>query len=290
MHAYDAAVTVGSGTALPPEVLEALRCPLCEQPLAPSGGAVCCPRRHTFDVAKQGYVNLLPGRAPDNADTPEMLLDRQEFLHAGHYRPVTELVAAHTPTVDGAALVLDAGTGTGHYLRAVLDGLPGAVGLATDVSKHAVRHAVRGNSRIGGAVCDLWRSLPVREGSVSVLLNVFAPRNGAEFRRVLRADGALLAVTPTSRHLAELVEAMDLLSVDGRKLARLDAELDPHLRRARRAECSFELRLSRQEALALVGMGPAGRHQDPVALRARVAALPEPVCTTASVTLSVYQP
>lgn len=264
---------------------------MCEQQLVASDGALRCARRHAFDVARQGYVNLLSGhRVPAHSDTPEMLRARDEFLRAGHYEPVVRLLTSRVPPVDDGALVLDAGVGTGQYLRAVLGRLPGAVGLAADVSKHAVRYAVRGERRTGGMVCDLWHGLPLRSGTVSVLLSVFAPRNGAEFRRVLRADGTLLVVTPTSRHLAELVSALELLTVDERKLDRLDAEVGAHLRLTHREECEFELALTHDEASWIAGMGPSARHLDAETLRARVAAQPEPVRTTGSVTLSVYRP
>ncbi|MQA09934.1 MAG: 23S rRNA methyltransferase [Pseudonocardiaceae bacterium] len=276
--------------ALPQPVIDALCCPLCQQALDAEGGSLRCAARHAFDVARQGYVNLLTGNAaPDNSDTPEMLRAREAFLEAGHYAPLAELLTSPVPSEVGG-LVLDAGAGTGYYLRAALDRLPGAVGVAVDVSKHAVRHAVRANRRAGGVVCDLWRRLPVRAGKVSVLLNVFAPRNGAEFRRVLRPDGVLLVLTPTAGHLAEIVRPLELLSVHEHKLARMDAELDPHFERQERFERSFPLELTRDEVHALVGMGPASRHVDAITLRQRIEHLDEPAQATASVTLSVYHP
>ncbi len=73
-------------------VLAALRCPICADPLTADAGALRCPAGHSFDVAKQGYANLLPGRGPAGADTPAMVATRAELLTAGHLRPVTAAV------------------------------------------------------------------------------------------------------------------------------------------------------------------------------------------------------
>src|SRR5437763_1017493 len=80
----------------------------------------------------------------------------------------------------------------------VLADHPGATGLALDVSKYALRRAAKAHPRAGAAACDAWQGLPMRERTASVLLNVFAPRDGAEFHRVLRADGALIVAGPTT--------------------------------------------------------------------------------------------
>ena len=84
-----------------------------------------CGAGHSFDAAKQGYFNLLVGKGTVfEADTADMVAARFDFLSAGHYRPLAEAVAAAVaaPVSAGTPFtVLDAGTGTGHYLRAVLD-------------------------------------------------------------------------------------------------------------------------------------------------------------------------
>lgn len=220
-----------------------------------------------------------------------MVRARQEFQEAGHYAPLAERLAAlaarHAPA-DG--IVADAGAGTGYYLRAVLDALPEAAGLALDVSKFALRRAARAHPRAGAAACDTWRGLPLRPASTALLLNVFAPRQPAEFHRVLAASGALVVVTPTARHLAELVTALDLVTVDARKEERLEEGLADHFSRAHREELEVVLRLAPDQARALVAMGPSARHLDAGGLDARLAALPDPVEVTASFALSVHRP
>ncbi|MBM0235782.1 23S rRNA methyltransferase, partial [Micromonospora sp. STR1_7] len=185
---------------------------------------------------------------------------------------------------------VDAGAGTGRYLAAVLAALPDAVGLALDVSKPALRRAARAHPRAAAALADTWQRLPLADGSTAVLLNVFAPRNGPEFHRVLDPAGTLLVVTPAADHLTELVDALDLLRVDPDKADRVAASLGKHFTPVSSTVHRAELALTRTEVATLVGMGPSAWHTDPGALAARVAALPEPVRVTVAVRLDAHRP
>src|SRR3954453_17777493 len=178
-----------------------LRCPVCRESLSRAGQALRCARGHSFDMARQGYADLSAGRMPHVGDSAQMVADRAAFLAAGHYDFIAQALA---DAAEGD-FVLDAGTGTGNYLARVLDALPGAAGLGLDVSKPALRRAAKAHPRAAAVLADLWRPLPVADQAASVILDVFAPRNGAEFRRVLRPDGKLLVVTPGPDHLGELV-------------------------------------------------------------------------------------
>jgi 23S rRNA (guanine745-N1)-methyltransferase len=284
-------------------IVDRLRCPVCLQPLAQADAgtarALRCPRRHSFDVARQGYVNLLAGRAPHAGDTAEMVAARADFLAAGHYDLISAALAtATTEAVDRVRaarpeaypLVVDAGAGTGRHLAAVLAALPDAVGLALDVSKPALRRAARAHPRAAAALADTWQRLPLADAGTAVLLNVFAPRNGAEFHRVLDPDGSLLVVTPAEEHLAELVGALGLLRVDPDKADRVAESLGGRFTEVATAEHRRELALTGPEVATLVGMGPSAWHTDPAGLAARVTALPEPVRVTVAVRLTVWRP
>jgi 23S rRNA (guanine745-N1)-methyltransferase len=271
------------------DVVEYLACPHCGQPLALTGGGgpLHCPARHTFDVARQGYASLLPGDAhTGTGDTAAMVAARAAFLGAGHYAPIAAALARAAP--DGSTSVVDLGAGTGYYLGAVLDARPQAHGLALDLSKFALRRAARAHPRAGAVVCDAWRPLPLRDAVASVVLNVFAPRNGPEIRRVLRPGGTLLVVSPTDRHLTELVGDLGLLGVDARKQERLAATLGPYLEFQGSSEHGFPMALDHDAVRTVVGMGPSAWHTDPAELDRRIAALPAPVPVTASVTLSRF--
>jgi 23S rRNA (guanine745-N1)-methyltransferase len=269
---------------------------------------VTCANGHAFDVARSGYLSLLPGDAKlRTADTAEMVAAREAFLGAGHFEPLAEALGEEAeralgeeaePALGGAAepalggppadtappagCVLDLGAGTGWYLAQVLDRLPGRMGLALDLSKHALRRAARAHERIAAVACDAWRPLPVRDSVAALVLSVFAPRNGPEIARVLRPGGALLVVTPTGRHLAELVEQLGLLSVDERKEERLAATLDAHLDLERRREYEWTLDLTPGDVANAVAMGPSARHVTPGETGSRT-----PV--TASLAISTYR-
>jgi 23S rRNA (guanine745-N1)-methyltransferase len=266
-------------------VLPYLRCPNCSSPLSAAGAgprSLRCARGHNFDIAKQGYATLTAGRSPHAGDSPEMVADRAGFLAAGHYAFIADALAAATSEHRG--LVVDAGTGTGYYLARVLDERPGTIGLGLDVSKPALRRAARAHPRACAALADLWDPLPVADASAALILDVFAPRNGPEFRRVLRPDGRLLVVTPAADHLAELVRAYDLIHVDPDKADRVQESLGGEFAVVSRTTRRRAMSLSADEVRVLVGMTPSARHVSAGEL------VTADRVVTAAVDLTVYRP
>jgi 23S rRNA (guanine745-N1)-methyltransferase len=271
-------------------VLAALRCPICGDALSAGSGVLRCAAGHSFDVAKQGYANLLPGPGPAGADTPAMVSARAELLAAGHFQPLTAAVVDAARSAAGShGLIVDVGAGTGHHLAAVLEALPAHDGVALDVSKAAARWAARAHPRIGSVVADVWRRLPLADGCADMVLDLFAPRNGAEFQRVLRPGGTLLVVTPAPDHLAELVGPLGLIRVDPEKAQRLDRSLGRWFEPIAVHGHTYRLTLSRDETARFVAMGPSAWHTEPAALTAQLAQWSEPVRVTVSVTLRVYR-
>ena len=219
-----------------------------------------------------------------------MVATRAELLAAGHLRPVTAAVVdAARSTADVSGLVVDVGAGTGHHLAAVLDALPAHHGLALDVSKAAARWAARAHPRIGSVVADVWRRLPLADGCADLVLDLFAPRNGDEFHRVLRPGGTLVVVTPGPDHLAELVGPLGLIRVDPEKAERLDRSVGRWFEPIAVHEHAYQLGLSRDETARFVAMGPSAWHTEPAELASRLAHWTEPVTVTVSVTLQVYR-
>ena len=264
--------------------LEFLRCPVCAGGLAESDGALRCPAGHSFDIARQGYVNLVPGRA----DSADMVEAREAFLDAGHFGRLSAALAEEAGPADVAGAVVDIGAGTGHHLARVLDATPERIGLAIDASAPALRRSARAHPRAAAIGADVWRDLPLRDGVAALILSVFAPRNAAEMARVLSPGGALLAVTPTTRHLFELVGPLGLLSVPEDKADRLDEQLDPHFALSERRSVEHAMFLNREEAAQLIRMGPSAWHVDEQTVAERLALLPDPLTVTASMTLSRY--
>lgn len=272
------------------DIVFALRCPQCRSALDLAGRVLQCANGHAFDVARQGYVNLLTGDArAGTADTAAMVAARSSFLDAGHYAPISAAVAEAVSAVAADGVVAEIGSGPAHHLAAALDAAPERAGVAVDVSVPAARRAARAHARAGAVVADVWRGLPLRDGSVAALLHVFAPRNGAEAARVLAPGGAVIVVTPEAQHLAGLRELVGLLAVGGRKEERLQDAFGPHFRRTAERRIRYDLALGRDAALALAVMGPSGHHLGIEVVAARLAEAPEPLGVPVDVRLSVWK-
>ena len=282
----------------------ALRCPVCRSPLnmtraagmAVPGRALECTEGHSFDAAKQGYFNLLVGKGTAfEADTAEMVAARVSFLEAGHYGPLAEAVAAAVvPFLSTeAATLLDSGTGTGHYLRVMLDAAAAASSHVTavglDISKFALRRAARLNPEAVNLVCDVWQPLPVADHAIDVVTVIFAPRNPAEFARVLRPGGRLVVVTPRAGHLAAIARQTGMLGIEEGKDARLVDAMSAQFSLEAVRDLVIPLVLSPQEVADLAYMGPAGHHLDRAALAARLAGLEPGTAVEARFRISVFR-
>ena len=172
-------------------VVDLLACPTCAGPLRLDGQALRCPDGHDFDVARQGYVSLLGRGAEVGAgDTAAMVDARAAFLASGHYDPLLQALVDRAAETGGQPAIFDLGAGPGSDLTAVVDHLPGARGVALDLSRAAGRRAARAHPRVGAVVADGRLTLPVRSGVMDLALSVFAPRNAAELRRILRPANA----------------------------------------------------------------------------------------------------
>jgi 23S rRNA (guanine745-N1)-methyltransferase len=266
------------------DVVELLRCPVCAASLAIQDQAVRCPEGHSFDIARQGYVNLVPG----SGDTSEMAEAREAFLDAGHYRRLSVALVEAALEVEAPGAVVDLGAGTGHHLAYVLAASPVRVGLALDTSTAALRRAARCHPCAAAVGADAWKPLPLRDEVAALVLSVFAPRNPEEMARVLAPGGSVVAATPTTRHLAELVGPLGLLSVPEEKIGDLDSRLAARFELAGRRTIEHAMFLTRDEAAQVVRMGPSAWHVDDESVAERLATLPEPLAVTASVTLSRY--
>ncbi len=192
-----------------------LACPLDAAPLRQQGQAWCCPAGHTFDIAAQGYVNLLPvqqKRSLDPGDSKEMVAARRRYLNAGHYQPIAE-AAARAVLMDlpesKTACCLDAGCGEGYYLRQLAASASeeekNLALLGLDISKWAVLAAAKQDKRPNWVVGSN-ANLPVLPATLDRVLCLFGFPVYPEFARVLKADGHLIQVDAGPDHLRELRE------------------------------------------------------------------------------------
>lgn len=262
-------------------VVDLLRCPRCDAPCAVVGRAVRCERGHSFDLARQGYVNLTGSSPPAHADSPAMVAARAELLDSGRYAVITEALVTAVPP--GARDLIDVGTGTGHYAAAVLDALPDSRALGLDISVAACRRAARRHPRLAVVTADAWAPLPVVDSGVDTVLSVFSPRNAAEFGRVLRPDGCVLTVTPGPGHLSELRATFGLLGVEDGKEQRLADTFG-----AAGLTSAAQVRVERVEpwtaadAISSVLMGPNAFHTSTEVIRSAADALDWPRSVTVS--------
>lgn len=246
-----------------------LACPVCGKGLSLIGQTLRCAGRHSFDIARQGYVNLSGKATPHNADTPDMIAARQRLLSEGHFEPLARTL---TSRLRHSSRIVDVGGGSGYYLAAALEANPAAIGLSTDVSPAACRVAARAHARAASLVADTWAGLPLRAGSVDAVMSVFAPRNPEEFWRVLCPGGLLLVATPTAGHLLELRQDFGLLGIDPGKATELGQRLSS-FEPVGRQQIDWAMSLPPQAVTDAIAMGPNAFHHDAASLTARVSGI-----------------
>ena len=184
-------------------ILHILRCPLCGGAFSKKDNSLVCEKRHTYDVARQGHVNFVPGQK-EMFYKKELFESRAKVFEAGVYAPVverlSEAIGRHVQTEK--PVLLDAGCGEGYYTKAVCPERE-MTRVGFDLSKDAVRLAARGQKSAAFFAADL-KNIPMQDHSVDVLLDIFTPANYAEFGRVLKEDGLVMKLAPRSGYLKEL--------------------------------------------------------------------------------------
>jgi 23S rRNA (guanine745-N1)-methyltransferase len=214
------------------EILSIINCPVCGGTLIRENKSLVCPHRHTFDIAKQGYVNLLPPGKEKNAHTGDeqvMVKAIVDFLSRGYYKNISdrlaELITEHIPT-DTDAVLCDMGCGEGYHTTNIADGVHRGTGkpvlaVGFDASKHAAVYSSRLSRSLGmmpkdgvGAEIDshvqtyfmpanIFR-LPICDSSVGAAVSMFAPIAWDEVKRVLKPGGILAVVSSGRDHLIEM--------------------------------------------------------------------------------------
>jgi len=222
-----------------------LVCPIDGQRLACSEKQLICENGHGFDVARQGYVNLLPvqhKRSKQPGDSKTMVTARAHFLNSGNYEPVARKlaeIAFAQMTDDKEICFMDAGCGEGYYFDYVLNHLQGKNGcnelsfVGLDISKAAIVEAAKRNKRISWVV-GTNRQPPLEPASVDIVLCVFGFQSFEGFHKILTAGGKVILVESGPDHLKELrqiiyrevkkTEAPDLSYLEDRGFAMLDRQ------------------------------------------------------------------
>ena len=183
----------------------AFACPICQENLTLLENSLKCNNRHSFDLAKFGYVNLAPQIKQSANYDKENFQNRQQILESGFYHAILEAVSDLLANSETSTTVLDIGCGEGFYSRKLQESHPDKTFYAFDISKDSVQIAAKSeaNWAVNWFVGDLAR-LPIKDASMDILLDIFSPANYGEFRRVLSKDGILIKVIPTENHLKEI--------------------------------------------------------------------------------------
>lgn len=180
-----------------------MRCPLCHSPLEARERSLACPSGHAFDISKKGTVNFIPQQRPLEGYDACFFEHRSTILEAGFYDHVADALRKALQERALPCRVLDVGCGEGFYAKSLQ--APKTEVYAFDISKEAIEIAARGSHRACFFVADL-ANIPMQDGTVDFIANVFTPAHYAEFTRVLSDEGILAKVVPGPRHLHELRE------------------------------------------------------------------------------------
>ncbi|MDC5343327.1 methyltransferase domain-containing protein [Acinetobacter baumannii] len=184
-----------------------LMCPVCRQRLELVSKTWRCEQGHSYDIAKQGYVNLhvvQHKHSKNPGDTPESVDARRAFLQGGYYQPLQQAVV-HLLKDLQAKMVLDIGCGEGYYTSAMQQVVEQCIGV--DIAKNAVQRAAKLNDKVTWVV-GTGATLPVIDQSMDVCTSLFSPIPQTEILRVVKDDGYLIVVTPATDHLYAMREAL----------------------------------------------------------------------------------
>lgn len=184
--------------------LNILKCPNCGSELLVKDKGLSCQSGHFFDFAKEGYVNLLlpnQKKTKNPGDDSVMINARDSFLKAGYFEKLKNQIGS---TVDfSGKVVLDAGCGTGYYLSSIE--AKDCVKIGADISKFAIKKASKNDEKSSYFVASIF-NMPIKEQSVDIIFNIFAPKPQQEFKRILKDNGIIVEVVPGKNHLKEIKE------------------------------------------------------------------------------------
>ena len=182
-----------------------LICPVCGLPLAKQDRSYVCVNRHSFDIARQGYVNLLTVQQKHSiapGDTREQVLSRRSFLEQGHYAPIAQALVDAARKHSASGEILDVGCGEGYYSTRLARALNLPL-TGLDISKEAVRCAAA-KYKDDRWLCATAAHIPVADASAGVITSLFALTLPEEYRRVLAPGGLYLQVLAAQDHLLGL--------------------------------------------------------------------------------------
>ena len=236
-------------------------CPIDGLPLIQNGSTLRCKKGHSYDLAREGYCNLLlvqQKASHEPGDTHEMVMARRRFLGAGFYLPLAEKIAGIAASLvnkKSEFRILDAGSGEGYYLRYIHSKNPALQLVGIDISKPAVKAAAKLSPQISWAVASN-KQLPLESTSIDLILCMFGFPVWNSFAKVQESDGCVLLVDAGADHLIELREII-YPSVTKSTPPSVKAALDNGYQLVSELPLNFSIQLNTQEQISdLLAMTP----------------------------------
>ena len=242
----------------------AFACPICQENLTLLETSLKCCNRHSFDLAKFGYVNLAPQIKQSANYDKENFQNRQQILESGFYQAILDAVSDLLASSKTTTTILDIGCGEGFYSRKLQESHSEKTFYAFDISKDSVQIAAKSepNWAVNWFVGDLAR-LPIKDASMDILLDIFSPANYGEFRRVLSKDGILIKVIPTENHLKEIRQMVqDQLTKKDYSNQDIKEHFQEHFSIQSSQIASLTKPISAEQRQALLAMTPLLFHVD----------------------------
>ncbi len=265
-------------------IISILRCPICTHPFTLADHSLVCSLRHSFDIAREGYVNLLQKKVASTVgDSREMLQARRAFFEHGHYRPISNQLndLVTTTLMSNPSLpvtILDAGCGEGYYsghLQQHLMNQPSNAPdahqsppihiIGIDIARDAIRLAARRYKNSNFLVADTKEVLPFMDHTFGIVLAIFAPRNPKEFARLLAPGGSVIIIAPGPDHLHQLRQHLPLLQIEENKQQHIIEQFStfPTFSLTQTLRITYTIQLAGSEIAQLVLMTPTNRHLSP---------------------------
>ena len=243
----------------------AFACPICQESLDLVQQSLVCTNRHSFDLAKFGYVNLAPQVKASKDYDKENFQNRQLVLENGFYDHILTSLSECLSPLDHPANILDIGCGEGYYSRSLQERYPDHSFYAFDLSKESIQLAAKSDQewKVKWFVGDLAH-LPLLDQSMDLLLDIFSPANYQEFKRVLAPDGRLIKVIPTATHLQEIRQKVkDHLDQVDYSNEQIIQHFSDHFTIENTIHCQERFELTPALREALLSMTPLLFHVDP---------------------------
>lgn len=238
-------------------ISDTLKCPLCNDYFTKQDKSLICENKHTYDIARSGYINLLPVNEKSSknpGDSKEMVAARANFLNRDHYLPIITKINTFVETIitpNTKINILDAGCGEGYYLAKIKNHFTEKVNcLGIDISKAAIHAAAMRSKEICWCVASIY-NLPIIDNSQDIIINIFSPYDFTELLRVAKEDAIIILVIPNDKHLMEIKNLVyknqQNYTSNERLLCKLQEQ--PNLKIINTEQVTYSFNLANQEAI-----------------------------------------